>query len=96
MNSPMSPRIESRIAKATAAAALIAISALIAPTQAFATPTPVSTSDCAIDPAKTFCQAHYTTSPTTDTEACDWSNIGRHDRSRYEDECEDYSSDVPW
>lgn len=96
MNSPMPPRIESRFATVTAAAALIAISALVAPAQTFAAPTPLNTSGCSIGPAKAFCQAHYTTSPTTDAEVCDWPSIRRHDYSRYEDECEEYSSDIPW
>lgn len=102
MNSAKPPRIQSKIGTATAAAALIALSALIVPTQAVATPTPLNTPDCAIDSARTFCQATYTTSPTTDTEPCDWSDSDwrdrrdwRNDRSRYEDEC-GYSSDIPW
>jgi hypothetical protein len=47
MNWAMPPRIKSRIATATVAAALIAISGLIVPPQAFATPTPLSAPDCA-------------------------------------------------
>jgi hypothetical protein len=60
MNSATPPCIERRIGTTIAAAAVIALSALIAPTQAFATPTPSSTPNSAAHPAKAFGQTSYT------------------------------------
>ena len=48
------PCTESRIGTATAAAALIALSALIAPAHALATPTPFKAVNCAVDATKLF------------------------------------------
>jgi hypothetical protein len=48
------PCTESRIGTATVAAALIAISGLIAPAHALATPTPFNAADYAIDASKLF------------------------------------------
>jgi hypothetical protein len=53
MNSVMPPRIGNKIGTATALAALIAISALIAPAQAIATPTPLTGPGYAIDAPNT-------------------------------------------
>lgn len=52
-NSVMSPRIGSKIGTTTALAALIAISALIAPAQAVATPAPLTGPGYAIDAPNT-------------------------------------------
>jgi hypothetical protein len=52
-NSVISPRIGSKIGTTTALAALIAISALIAPAQAVATPTPLTGPGYAIDAPNT-------------------------------------------
>jgi hypothetical protein len=71
MNWTMSPRIKSRIGTATAAGALMAISALIVPTQAFGTPTPLNAADYATEATTLFCQTNHTNIPTTNTEASD-------------------------
>jgi hypothetical protein len=53
MNWTMPPRIGSKIGTATAAAALISLSALFAPTQAFATPTSLTGPGYATDATHT-------------------------------------------
>jgi hypothetical protein len=88
MNSAMSLRIESRIGTAIAAAALVAISALIAPTQTFATPTPLKAPSHAIEASGLFHQTYYANKPATDGDACDWT-------AWRDDECDEYSSDAP-
>jgi hypothetical protein len=65
MNSTMPPCIGSTIAKATAAAALIAISALSAPTHAVATPTRLNAPDYAIDATKASFQTNDTNISTS-------------------------------
>jgi hypothetical protein len=53
------PRIGNKTATATAVAALIAISALIAPAEAFATPTPLTAPGCSIDATNTAASSKY-------------------------------------
>jgi hypothetical protein len=60
MNWTMLPRIKSRIGTATAAGALIAISALIVPAQASATSTPLNAPDYAIEATTLFGQTNCT------------------------------------
>jgi hypothetical protein len=69
MNKTTPPGIKNRIAKAAAATALMAIPALFAPALAFATPTPLTTPDYAIDATQLFSQTNYTNIPTINTAA---------------------------
>jgi hypothetical protein len=65
MNWPMPPRSERRIGTATAVATLIAVSALIVPIPAFATPPPFNAPGGALGHTKLVCQTNYTNIPTT-------------------------------
>jgi hypothetical protein len=65
MNSTMPHHVGSRITKATAVAALIAISALSAPTYAFATPTRLNAPNYAMGATKLSLQANGTNIPTS-------------------------------
>jgi hypothetical protein len=65
MNSTRQPHVGSRITKATAVAALIAISALSAPAHAFAMPNRLNAPDYAIDATKLSLQFNGANIPTS-------------------------------
>jgi hypothetical protein len=53
------PRIGNKTAMTTAAAGLIAISALLAPAEAFATPTPLTGPGCSVGATNTVASSKY-------------------------------------
>jgi hypothetical protein len=93
MNWAMPPRIESRLGTATAVAALIAISAHIVPTQAFATPTQVNAPAYAIDATKLAFKtndANIRTSPHDPTYARLPVSVSYHGGANDDDDDDDY------
>jgi hypothetical protein len=88
------PRIGSKTTTTTAVAALIAISALIAPADAFATPTPLTAPGCSIDATNTAAGGkHY---QNCDCDCYTTSTTGKRQRDCecYCDYGYNYGSDV--
>lgn len=79
MDRTLPPRVASKSARVPVVAALIAISALIAPPQTFAEPTPLTAPGYAVDATKLFQQTNFTTIATTRTAASDKPDKGSDD-----------------
>jgi hypothetical protein len=80
------PRIGSKNGTAPAVAALIAISVLFAPPQAFATPPPLTAPSYAVDATKHLRETNYTNIGPTDAVASDKPDKSRDDDHEYDDD----------